>query len=675
MNKTPVKVFAAALLLAGAGSAMAEVHYVDVNCTNAAPPYTDWSTAATNIQDAVDAALAGDEIVVTNGIYQTGRRLVGQEANRVVVDKPLSVRSVNRPQFTTIYGFGGLLGRCVYLTNGASLSGFTVTRGQVNAWGGGAYGGTLNNCALIDNRSGTSDGGGAASCTLNNCTLSANRAFSSGGGAVFCTLNNCTLIGNRARTGGGVALCTLNNCTLADNAVSTSDGELTTGGAANCLENNSIHFQNIGSRGCEDCGSPGSLAGNNWYGDPLFVDQANGNLRLQFNSPCVNAGDNAHAVGGTDLDGNPRIVRGTVDIGAYEFQASVRYVDVNGTNATPPYTNWATAATNIQDAVDAAAAGDEIVVTNGAYYPNYDSFVEATVTVTNSVSVRSVNGPLFTWILGCSCENYKRCVSMTTGASLSGFTLSDGYSWGYSGGAAMGGTLNNCTLNGNYSRFMGGGAYSCTLNSCTITGNSAGDSGGGAAYCTLNNCTITGNESYYGGYGSGGAVGSTLNNCIAFGNHYRVRFPGGDVYFCEDCASPGHRAGNNWSGDPLFVDTNGWANLRLRSNSPCLNAGNNTFVTSATDLDGLPRIVGGTVDIGAYEFQSLDLIGSGVVSNQFGFLVTGQSNWVIVLEVSSDFANWTPLTTNTLSGRPFPFSDSTPPYLPQRLYRARQELP
>ena len=81
------------------------------------------------------------------------------------------------------------------------------------------------------------------------------------------------------------------------------------------------------------------------------------------------------------------------------------------------------------------------------------------------------------------------------------------------------------------------------------------------------------------------------------------------------------------------------------------------------------------MDIGAYEFQSLDLIGSGVVSNQFGFLVTGQSNWVIVLEVSSDFANWTPLTTNTLSGRPFPFSDSTPPYLPQRLYRARQELP
>ncbi len=37
-------------------SALAGVHYVDVNSTNATPPYTNWTTAATNIQDAVDAA-------------------------------------------------------------------------------------------------------------------------------------------------------------------------------------------------------------------------------------------------------------------------------------------------------------------------------------------------------------------------------------------------------------------------------------------------------------------------------------------------------------------------------------------------------------------------------------------------------------------------------------------
>ena len=34
-----------------------------------------------------------------------------------------------------------------------------------------------------------------------------------------------------------------------------------------------------------------------------------------------------------------------------------------------------------------------------------------------------------------------------------------------------------------------------------------------------------------------------------------------------------------------------------------INSGNNAYVTGVTDLDGNPRIVGGTVDIGAYEYQ------------------------------------------------------------------------
>jgi beta-glucanase (GH16 family) len=55
--------------------------------------------------------------------------------------------------------------------------------------------------------------------------------------------------------------------------------------------------------------------------DPLFTDFDAGDYRLRMDSPCINAGDPAAAVGPMDLDGNDRIVAGRIDMGAYELGA------------------------------------------------------------------------------------------------------------------------------------------------------------------------------------------------------------------------------------------------------------------------------------------------------------------------------------------------------------------
>ena len=131
----------------------------------------------------------GGTVLVTNGVYAIGGRAVyGAMMNRVAVTKRLTVRSVNGPAVTVIEGSptngaGGV--RCVYLTNGASLSGFTLTNGAVGAW-----------CE--------------PTAVVSNCVVSGNY----GGGAFWGTLNNCTLTGNTADYGGGASYATLNNCTF-----------------------------------------------------------------------------------------------------------------------------------------------------------------------------------------------------------------------------------------------------------------------------------------------------------------------------------------------------------------------------------------------------------------------------------------------------------------------------
>ena len=128
--KTSIRQVLGIFLLLVTFRASATTRYVDLNCTNATPPFTDWTTAATNIQDAIDAAVDGDLVLVTNGVYATGSRFVSGANTRVVIDKAVTVQSVNGSDATLIRGNrSGAVGvavRCVYLTNNAELNGFTL---------------------------------------------------------------------------------------------------------------------------------------------------------------------------------------------------------------------------------------------------------------------------------------------------------------------------------------------------------------------------------------------------------------------------------------------------------------------------------------------------------------------------------------------------------------------
>jgi hypothetical protein len=403
----------AILLALCAFQAGATDHFVSLSSPNPTAPYSNWDTAATNIQDAIDAANPGDRVIVTNGLYNTGGRMTYPPVtNRVAITKPLVVQSVNGPAVTIIEGYqvpgitnGDGAMRCVFMTNNTSLIGFTVTHGATStnsddtSWenGGGILcanftNSVISNCVIINNSAAT-EAGGVSLGVLNNCVIANNSAGLWGGAVSLSTLNYCLVTNNDSgfyggvlfgQTGAGSSLRgyppqTINYCVIAGNSSVGSAGIASqyiinqcliignqgTGATGARLFNCTVVSNSVGIYGCQalnsivyynDSNYPGypallhscttplpSFPGDypnvyqNITNAPLFVDPSRGDFHLQPNSPCINSGYNGYltitnneydfpavydvTLLTNDFDGNPRLVGGTVDLGAYEFQS------------------------------------------------------------------------------------------------------------------------------------------------------------------------------------------------------------------------------------------------------------------------------------------------------------------------------------------------------------------
>ena len=724
-------------------------------------PYNTWERAARSIQDAVDVASDGDSVFVSNGVYATGGALTPGHTltNRVCVSNAITLCSVNGPDVTTIVGEGPLGAsavRCLYMTNNAVVSGFTLSNGcthtsdnfYFNQSGAAAFldrGGILSNCIAV---AGESDGyAGGVFCwyggTVVNCAIKDSKGSSGGGATLWYggMVRDCTISGNEARGSGGGVLCTfggtVRNCAISENDVTGSTGGgggvyLDHGGSVeNCTVNGNdaagskggggVYCDNGGTnRNCVIYANTATVIGANWAtmnsvhsfeyccttplptnnatgcisDDPEFVRAATGDFRLLGTSHCIDVGTNEGWMAtGIDLEGKPRIVSGTVDMGALEWspwikatatgpgvidppgntwvlpgsnltytmmpapgylveevlvdggsigstrtytftnvteyhnirvvfmiEADVLYVAANGAHVWP-YTNWLTAATNIQTAVDTVPSGRLVLVSNGVYDVGTRGTPGGTsanrLVLTRDVTIRSVNGPAVTVVAGAQAagggngDGAVRCAYMTAG-SLEGFTLTNGHTRvtgdadkdRRGGGVhARNAIVRNCVLTGNSADVLGGGASYGTLYNCLLTHNSS-VAGGAACFAALINCTLSANT---GLDACGGALESALTNCIVYHNTAPVDPNWGSCVLAYCCATPSGGV-HCVTAAPGFVDA-AREDYGLGRKSPCIDVGlDEKWMRDATDLAGRPRQLNGdavgqdTVDIGCHEY-------------------------------------------------------------------------
>ncbi|OQX72237.1 MAG: hypothetical protein B6D61_14510, partial [Bacteroidetes bacterium 4484_249] len=531
---------------------------------------------------------------------------------------------------------------CEISGNIAHLYGGGVYRGTIYnciikenyaEYGGGIYYGTANNCLIFKNSA--HFGGGTCGMTNNNCTIIENIAIEYGGGVHGSICNNSIVYYNFAPTWQNESYSTLNYCCTTPEP-SSGTGNISVEPKLVSLSHIATNSPCIGA-GSADYISGVDIDGEKWKNPPsigcdeVYANAISGSLYVTINTDKMftyignpltfwaNINGKLYRSHWSFGDGiteenKYKSVHSWNSTGEYEViltaynvtypngvsatniinvMEDIHYVNAYSLTPVLPYETWGTAATNIQNAVDVAAGGGTIFVTNGLY------LLSSQIDVDKNLSIKSINGAENTIIDG---NNTNRCLNLHNyEVEIVGFTITNGCALADHGGgiycSGINPVISKCIITKNSARRLGGGIYKGTIKNSLICNNSA-DKGGAGFSSRFYNCTIIKNSAS----SSGGATfyGYAYNSIIYYNlapNYPNARQS--EYYYC--CTTPDSMGGTgNITAPPQFADTNSF-DYRLKSTSPCINSGNNSYAPMPWDLDGNPRIFDDTVDMGCYE--------------------------------------------------------------------------